>query len=159
MNTPINHRDNWLLKMADIEDNCELAVGGLAHEFGMLAPSPGAAPSVARTAFAKLIELRRRERRLSVEQLAQRADIDLGEVVSLERGDACKPEPRTVYKLAAVLALPEDTLMQLSGLTEPKDSRFAEEAIRFAARSEPINKLSREEHDALEEFVKFLSEV
>ncbi|MGH7138250.1 MAG: helix-turn-helix domain-containing protein [Pirellulales bacterium] len=157
MNTPINHRDEWLLKMADIEDNCSLAVGGLAHEFGMLEPS-GAAPSVARTAFAKLIELRRRERRLTVEQLAQRADIDLGEVVGLERGDECTPEPRTVYKLAAVLDLPEAKLMQLSGLTKPKDSRFAQEAVRFAARSEPVDKLSREEHEALEEFVKFLSE-
>lgn len=157
MNTPSNRNDNWLLKMADIEDNCELAAGGLAHELGMLARSR-AAPSVARTAFAKLIELRRRERRLSVEQLAQRADIDLGEVVGLERGDACTPEPRTVYKLAAVLELPEEKLMQLSGLTKAKDARFAEEAVRFAARSEPVDKLSREEHDALEEFVKFLAE-
>lgn len=155
MNTPMINRDNWLLQMSDAEGNCDLSVGGLAHEFGMVAPT-NAAPSVARTAFAKLIELRRRERRMSVEQLAQRADIDLGEVVGLERGDPSTPEPRTVYKLAAVLELPQDKLMQLSGLTKPKDTRFAQEAVRFAARSEPLDKLSREEHEALEEFVKFL---
>lgn len=157
MNTLANDRDEWILKMADMEDNCELAVGGLAHEFGMLAPS-NAAPGVARAAFAKLIELRRRDRHLSVEQLAQRADLDLGEVVSLERGDACVPEPRTVYKLAAVLELPQGSLMQLSGLTTPRDSRVTEAAVRFAARSESVDKLSRQEHDALEEFVKFLSD-
>jgi transcriptional regulator with XRE-family HTH domain len=93
-----------------------------------------------------------------VEQLAQRVDIDLGEVLGIERGDSCTPEPRTVYKLATLLDLPEEKLMQLSGLTKPKDSRFAEEAVRFAARSEPVDKHYREEHDALEEFVKFLAE-
>jgi hypothetical protein len=36
--------------------------------------------------------------------------------------------------------------------------RFEQSAVKFAARSESVDKLSREEHRALEEFVKYLSE-
>ena len=53
MNTPMNDGNDWLLQMADIEANCDLAVGGLAHELGMLAP-PCEAPMVPRNeAFSR----------------------------------------------------------------------------------------------------------
>ena len=108
--------------------------------------------------FAKLINLQRRASNLSLEELAHRADIDLTELYSIEHGEDAEPEPRTVFKLAQTLHLPQDKLFQLSGLTLPTDCRIGEEAIRFAARSEPVDKLSREEHQALREFVKYLTE-
>ena len=48
--------------------------------------------------------------------------------------------------------------MQLAGLSQPKDARLSEEAIRFAARSEPIEELNDVERAALEAFVSVLSE-
>lgn len=43
MDTAINDRANWLLKMLEVENNCDFAIGGLADEFGTLAPSSVAA--------------------------------------------------------------------------------------------------------------------
>lgn len=157
MKIPPNQDIAWLRRMADVEDNAELTVGGLAHELGLLGAHTAPAP-VAKSAFAKLIGLRRREMRLTVEDLAQRADVGVAEVVSIELGQLETPEPRTVFKLAAVLKLPAQKLMQMSGLAVPKDTRFSDAVVRFAARSEPVDKLSKEEHAALEEFVKFLAE-
>jgi hypothetical protein len=39
-----------------------------------------------------------------------------------------------------------------------RDSSLGQEGVRFAARSESVEKLSKDEQRALEEFVKFLSE-
>lgn len=108
--------------------------------------------------FAKLINLQRRAHKLSMEALAEQADIDLVELYSIEHEGEFHPEPRTVFRLAETLKLPQDKLFQLSGLTVAANSRFREEAIRFAARSEPVDSLSQEEHEALCEFVKYLSE-
>ena len=159
MKTQPNTNKEWLLRMADAEDNCELAVGGLAHELGLLEqPEQSFAPPT-RGAFARLIELRRREQRLSVEELAEKADVELPELLDIEHGELTSPpEVRTVFNLATTLKLPQQRLMQLAGLAEAKDEGFRDAAVRFAARSESIDKLTREEHRALEEFVKFLAE-
>jgi HTH-type transcriptional regulator, competence development regulator len=160
MKTELSTNKNWLLRMAEAEDNCELAVGGLAHDVGLFEqPQDQSFAPPTKSAFARLIELRRREQRLSVEQLAERADVELPELLDIVHGElSSPPEVRTVFNLATALKLPEQRLMQLAGLAEPKDEGFTEAAVRFAARSESIDKLTREEHKALEEFVKFLAE-
>jgi HTH-type transcriptional regulator, competence development regulator len=109
-------------------------------------------------ALAKLVELRRRQCRLSPEDLASQADVDLEDVVSIERGEGRVPEPRTVHQIAQVLNLPERCLLQLAGFVEAKDVRFRKATIRFAARSEPTADLLPEELEALEEYVKVLAE-
>ena len=48
--------------------------------------------------------------------------------------------------------------MELAGLADAKDSRLKEEALLFAARSEPMAKLSPAEREAFEAFVKVVSE-
>ena len=48
--------------------------------------------------------------------------------------------------------------MQVAGLTAPKDARLFDEAVRFAARSEPTAALTPAEGAALEAFVAVLSE-
>jgi len=134
-----------------------MTVGGLAQEASLFEVSLTPAP-VAKSAFAKLIELRRRELRLSVAQLAERAEVDVADLLGIELGKDDVPELRTIAKLAQALKLPAQKLVELSGLAIPKNARFAEAVVRFAAKSEPVDKLSREEHEALEEFVKFLAE-
>jgi transcriptional regulator with XRE-family HTH domain len=157
MKTQLNQDATWLRRMAEVEDNAELSVGGLAQELGMFGPHAAPTP-VAKSAFAKLVGLRRRDMRLTVEQLAERAEVDVADVISIELGQPEQPEPRTVFKLAGALKLPAQKLMQMSGLAVPRDTRFTDAVVRFAARSEPIDKLSKEEHAALEEFVRFLAE-
>jgi transcriptional regulator with XRE-family HTH domain len=111
--------------------------------------------ATSRTAFAKLIELRRRHHGLSVEQLAKVAGVDLAELVALER-EGVAPRPQALHQLARVLKLPLPRLMQLAGLEGANDRGLDQEAVRFAARSEAVGKLSPEEEEALEDFVKYL---
>lgn len=110
-----------------------------------------------RVAFGRLVQLSRRGQRLSVEEFAEKADIDVTELLNIER-TACIPEPRTVHQLSGILNIGIKKLLQLSGLTKEREAGLVEEAVRFAARSESLEKLSAEEVHALEHFVSVLSE-
>jgi uncharacterized ParB-like nuclease family protein len=50
-----------------------------------------------------------------------------------------------------------EPLMELAGLVVPKSIALNESAVRFAARSEPMDVLTKEEEEALNWFVKELS--
>ena len=108
--------------------------------------------------FGRLINLQRRHSHLTMEQLADRARIDLGELVTIEAGQCPNPQPRTVYGLAQALNLPSEKLFVVSGLKFSTDQQVSNQAVRFAARSEPVDKLTKEEQQALQEFVKYLSQ-
>jgi len=86
------------------------------------------------------------------------ADVDLGELVKIESDESFKPTPRTIHQLAEFLKLPAKKLMVLAGLLQVKDFGLQQASVRFAARSEPVEDVSPEEHAALEEYVKFLNE-
>lgn len=153
----MNTNKDRLLRLAEREDGCPLWVGGL---FMRAAPEPRTAePSPTnRLAFAKFVQLSRRNLRLTVEALAQRADVGVVDIVSIEEGCDHPPEPRSIYKLASVLKVSQARLMELSGLAEPRDPKLQNAAVKFAAQSEPMEKLSKEEAAALEEMVKVLAE-
>lgn len=156
----MNDDINWLLAAANEEDNCIVSVGGLAcrlraEESKLEQEIP---ESTRRVAFAQLIELSRRKRRLTVEQLAEQADIDVSQLIEIEEGECISAEPRTVFRLAQVLNFPKERLMELSGLAKTRDRHLTEATVRFAARSEPVNILSAEEEEVLQEYVKVLVE-
>lgn len=158
----------WLRRMAAAEDeHPHISVGGLAADAGFLGPqagqehdrggeSPAIERPTGRIAFARFLDLARRWRSLSLESLAERGNVDLSELVEIIEEHA-QPSPRTVYQLSQVLEIPNETLMELAGLIQPREE-VAEAAVRFAARSEPTVELSKDERDALEEFVKVLVE-
>jgi transcriptional regulator with XRE-family HTH domain len=154
-NTKETGPDRELLqRLGEFEDACcSISVGGMAADLGMLSSAHGDAQRV----FARLIELARRKKSLSVEQLAEQANVDLSEIVEIERGDSIVPEVRTVFQLATVLDLPQERLMEVAGLAAPRPE-VSHAALRFAARSESTAKLTPAESDALEEFVKVLVE-
>lgn len=107
--------------------------------------------------FSKLIHLLRRNKRLSVEQLSNEADIDIDKIIQIERDENYQAETRTVYQLANYFKLNAKALHKLAGNIHEKNSEMYEESIRFAAKSAPIDKLSPEEHAALEGFVAYLN--
>jgi HTH-type transcriptional regulator, competence development regulator len=107
-------------------------------------------------AFGKLIHLLRRKKAWTMDRLAEQARIDTEEVLQIESNVDYRPEQRTVYQLAQVLSVPPTALMQLSGNATPR-AEVMREAVRFAANSEPIAKLSPEEASAVESFVSALS--
>lgn len=100
----------------------------------------------------------RRSKHLTVEKLADDADVEISELVSIEEDAHYKAELRTVYQLAEFFDVQKSGLLQVAGLTVPKDTRLVDEAVRFAARSEPVAELTREERAALDAFVAVLSE-
>jgi transcriptional regulator with XRE-family HTH domain len=144
----------WLHRMADAEDSCRsVAVGGAAADLDMLRPAAVEAHKV----FGRLIEFARRAKSLSVEELADRADVELAEIVGIECEEDLVPSPRTVFQLAQVLDLPAGMLTEVAGLAKPR-SAVSEAVLRFAARSEPTSTLTQAEREAFEEFVKVLVE-
>jgi len=148
---------DWCLHMAELEGDEEIGAGSLSVDptFDGESLTQSGAPVVA---FGRFVSLMRRDRGLTVEKLADDADVDVAELVSVEEDSRYKPEVRTVYQLANFFDVPRTTLLQVAGLTLPKDDRIVEESVRFAARSEPVDALSREERAALEAFVAVLSE-
>lgn len=146
--------EEWLKRAAAAEDACpSFSVGGFAADLGLL---PSVTTGV-KSAFARLVEYARRKRGLSVEQLAEQADVDLESIVEIETKASAMPDARTVYQLAKTLRLAPNTLMEVAGLTTPRP-QVREAALRFAARSESTARLTHEEQEALEEFVKVLVE-
>lgn len=147
----------WFRRMAEFESTCEsISVGGLAHDLGML-KSLTESQSLKQTALGKLIELARRSAGLGIEDLAKRADIEPVDIIDIERGGVAPVEPRTVYRLCEVLQLPQAGVMELAGLTLRHASSLGQAVVRFAAHAKGIEKLTRDERRALDEFVRDLA--
>lgn len=148
----------WLQKHAERDDNLEIAAGSFSLD--QLPPAegdPGGDPTAV-LVFGRLINLSRRTRGWSVEDLATTARIEVSEVMRIEHDASYVPGPRTVYQLSVALGLPKERLMQLSGNMIVRDLGLGQEAVKFAARSESVQRLNQQEHKALEEFVKYLHE-
>lgn len=145
-------RESWLDRIDDIEDSARsISAAGMAADFGMVHHASMAGQRV----LGKFIELSRRNRRLTVEDLAAQADVDLSDLVELETNESAAPEPRTVYQLSQVFGVPAQAMMELAGLATAR-GEVNNAAVRFAARAESISDLSEQERSALEEFVGIL---
>jgi len=107
-------------------------------------------------AFGTLIQFMRRDRRLSVEQLASAARVDVAEIVKIEFDPKYVPHPRSVHQLATFFELPQRALLKLSNVTMVHNNQLRDAAYRFAANSSKIAELSHEERVAMTEFVEFL---
>ena len=165
-------KKEWCIRMAQVEGDAEIGAGRLAIDPVF---DGEAIPAVAGDgegsnawneahevghglAFGRFVRLMRRQRGLTLEKLADDADVEMAVLVELENDPHHKPELRTAYQLANYFEVPRSGLMQVAGLTAPKDARLFDEAVRFAARSEPTAELTPEESAALEAFVAVLSE-
>jgi HTH-type transcriptional regulator, competence development regulator len=158
----IDFSKEWCLRMAQLEEQsaCEFGVGAapLINETPITDDAEMAHASDPNFGFGRLVRLMRRKKQLSVEKLAENAKVDISELVEIEEDPRYMADARTVFQLAEQFNIPSPKLMQLAGLSRPKDSRLFAEAIRFAARSEPVEELNDAERAALEAFVSVLSE-
>jgi len=153
-----DNRDALIGEAVSCDESC-VSVGGLAESLGMLETLPlqVAVPAIGAKAFAKLVEFWRRQRQLSVEDLAARAGLSEAEVLDAEEGDAV-PEPRVLYALSCVLKVSYEKLLHLTGHVMDRDQSVETAAIRFAARSESMERLNRQEEEALHEFILALGD-
>jgi transcriptional regulator with XRE-family HTH domain len=151
--------ETWWRARAEREEGHFIAAGALAMDpdFASAFRPQLVEREQSRVAFGKFIELMRRSKGWTVEDLASEADLEIGDVLLIEDDLTVLPEPRTVYQLARVFKIPQTNLMQISGLSVPRDPNLRQETVRFAARSQSVEKLSDSEHLALEQFVSVLS--
>ena len=148
--------DAWISQKAAEEDGASVLAGCIR----MMASEPSLASSgalAARLSFSKFVHLARLKLALTKEQFANKAKIPLKELICVEDDDQFAPTPRTVHMLAQFLKVSHEKLLTLAGLAQAKDAQFNAAAVRFAAMSEPIRKLTPEEQEAFEEFARFLS--
>ena len=152
---------DWCVRMAQHEGDTEIGVGRLAIDpvfDGERVPADVGEEESPNVAFGRFVNLMRRRRGISLEQLADDADVDMGDLVDIERDPHHRPELRTTYQLANYFKVSQAGLLQVAGLAAPKDARLFNEGVRFAARSESTAALTPEEGAALEAFVAVLSE-
>lgn len=157
---------DWLRRHTQTDPDIDIEAGPplfLFESIGMFLPTELAKPDESKTvnlvqAFGVLVRQLRRQKQWSVEELARRARVDAEDLRQIERDIHYRPRPRTVHQLANVFGVPERSLMKLSGATVSNDNDFEEEAIRFAAKSDDMSKLTRDEQRALHDFVKYLTE-
>jgi len=151
----------WCLAVARHEGDVEVGAGLTAFdpEPSKIVGGRDQEPELdaTRIAFGRVIHLLRRQRQLSVEKLAEDARIDLEELVAIENDPHHQPEPRAVSQLAHQFRVDVKAFQQIAGNAVVRNSRVREEAVRFAARSGSIEKLSRDEAEALEHFIAALS--
>jgi transcriptional regulator with XRE-family HTH domain len=150
--------DIWIKRKAEEEDGAFVAAGHIGVAPIEAATAATTDALAARVSFARFIELARLKLKLSKEQFAAKARIPLDELVCIEEDDVYTPTLRTVHYLAQFLKVSHPKLLTLAGLARAKDAGFNDAAVKFAAKSEPIRKLTREEQDAFDEFVKVLSD-
>lgn len=158
----IEFTKEWCLRMAELEaqsaSDLDIGSGPLVKQVAPAAEGVAGQVPDPNIAFGRFVRLMRRHKQLTLEKLAEDARVEITELVEIEEDARHVPDPRTVYQLAQQFHVPTPKLMQLAGLSRPKDSRLSEEAIRFAARSEPVEELDDAERAALEAFVSVLSE-
>jgi HTH-type transcriptional regulator, competence development regulator len=114
-------------------------------------------PEIEPYIFGCLVQLLRRDKGLSIMDLASKARIDPAELVAIEEKLEHEPKPRTVHQLAEFFGLPEKRLLELSNVTVTQDQSLREAAVRFAANAKNVMALNVDEHRALTEFVNALS--
>jgi hypothetical protein len=152
----MNPVNDWFRKGAEIEAEHDITIG-----FERARSGPGAAGqagSLGPLALGKLVELRRRERRLTVDALARAARVSVGDVVRLERG-LVEGLPGGVFgAVATILELPEQKLTELAGRGVQAATPLVEAAARFTAQVTEGEPLRPEESAALSDFIRVLVE-
>ncbi len=149
--------------LADIEEGCVVTAGSLDVEaFYRKVEETKAQAAHGREpllgVFSRVINMARRDHGWSIEQLAEKAGIEPIEVFRIEGALDEAPEPRIVSSLSRALKLPAGKMMQLVGHLTVLDPKVSGAAMKFAASSGSMEKLSPSEKAALNNFVKALAE-
>lgn len=150
----------WCMRLAQLEGDAEIGAGRLSGDpvfDGDIAPVAERDGVESNIAFGRLINLMRRKRRISLEQLAADADVTLTELAGIESDMHYRPALRTTCQLADFFHMPRTGFLELAGLTDQKNARLAEGAVRYAAPVESTAELTPEENADLEAFVAVLS--
>jgi len=155
----------WLRQRLERDVREECAAGIPLQVLAHIGPVPqslrpaaavSALPSIG--ALGRLINLLRRRDGLSLDAVAEKAQVDLAELLRIEREEHYKPRPRTIVQLANLFGVPADQLSKIAGLKIAEDPTLERATLKFAAHSEHLAALSKPERDALNEYLAVLTQ-
>ena len=149
---------DWCRKMIALDEHVTPGVGVLAVRPYVEADVLPLRAEETRLAFARFVNMARRKQGLTIEKLAEDADIEIGELMSIEEDAHHEPDLRTVWSLSNIFGVSQTRLMELAGLAVPKDGHWLQSAVRYAAKSAPIEELTPDEQIAFEGLIAVLSD-
>lgn len=147
----------WFRSRAHLEEGHEIGAGSL---------QPTGKPTLhvhpdnnsASVSLGQTVSLMRRQRRWTIDRLADEAEATREELVAIETNPGYVPELSTVVSLAKTFELPPKALVKKAGLAECASSRLREDSIRYAACSEFKEPLSDDEEHVLQAVLKAMIE-
>lgn len=114
------------------------------------------AEAAVRRSFRLFVQMSRRARGLTPEQLAKKLETTPEEVAAMERNPAYRPSPLMLHRLSKFTGVPDRRLAELVGAIKQVSDDVRHEASRFAAQSDSFAKLTKEERKILDDFMRFL---
>jgi len=109
------------------------------------------------TAFGQLVSLMRTKRKLTIEQLAEKTDLDVDELHEIETCPDVIPEPMAVSVLATFFKLAPKKVQRLAGLVRESVDDELTESLGIAAGAKPeFSQLSKQERKLFHQWVKYL---
>ena len=142
----------WSKKMLALDEHVTPGAGPLAARPMVDPDAVSLRADETRLVFGRFVNVARRQRRLSIEELPDRANIEVAELLNIEVDPHYEPDLHAVWSLSEVFGVPQSQLMELAGLAIAKESQWLDEVVRYAARSTPIEDLTPDEqhfHDAV----------
>lgn len=114
-------------------------------------------PSPIQRGFSHFMQFLRRKKEMEIAEVAMRAQVDVDELVRIEDQPGYLPSPRSIFQLERFFELPADTLSRLSGAVSNGGDSMQSELLKFAACSDGLGKLTKDEKRLLNEFVHHLA--
>lgn len=111
-----------------------------------------------RMALGTLVRQLRRRAGLTIAELAERAQVSEDELRQVEHDPHYTAPPRLLSQLSTFFDVSLANLSQLSGSTQVVDRAFFNGAVQYAAKSDDLSSLTKEEQAALDAFVALLNE-
>lgn len=146
--------DEWMQWAAETEGDGIASVGGLKVRIAALECREH---RVELAAVGQLLDLRRRELGLEIDELAKRAHVAPESLNDLERGLVMPNSADVIRLVARALNLPGDKLVEAASIDGATDPILSRAALRCADRAKSPNRLYPGEREALTEFIGILS--
>ena len=169
----IKATDKWYREMAKIEADHDISAGGMTSEEELSPAKAKTGQAIVRqvkprkedtlrterrwVGYSRFMHMLRIQKRLTIDQLARRIDVDSEQLLFIESKIGYKAPPRTLRNLANFYELPMKGFLQLAGVLAP-DKRLEEDMVKFAAESDSFETLSAEEKRLLNNIIKLISD-
>lgn len=107
------------------------------------------------TALGKTVTLLRTQKRLTIDELARRTELDIEDIIDVESNPKLDPDPMIVVVLAEYFHVPVEKMQRLAGLTQHCDLGDEFGSLHLAAGARPeFDRHTREEKKVLLRWIK-----